>query len=156
MPLPPNASPLKPSPPVIQTITEELEPHEKEILRKQELLKKVRIIRERLAQNRGMVEGMNPSKAYVWVNISDNRQIEYQSTGYELCRDPNIKSKWKQVDNTHKRGDAILYEIDKDLHEALDLDAQLRAVEAVQGAREGFKATAAQHGVPTYEPGKPR
>lgn len=153
MPLP-NASP--PKLPVVQTVTEQLEPHEKEMLRKQELLKKVRIVRERLAQNRGMVDGMNPSKAYVWVNISDNRQIEYQSTGYELCRDPNIKSKWKQADNTHKRGDAILYEIDKDLHEALDMDAQLRAVEGVEGAREGFKAVAFQNGVPIYEPGKPR
>lgn len=151
----PNASQPKPTV-APQIVTEHLEPHEKELLRKQELLKKVHIIRERLAQNRGMVDGMNPNKAYVWVNISDNRQIEYQSTGYELCKDPNIKSKWKQSDNTHKRGDAILYEIDKDLHEALDLDAQLRAVEAVEGAREGFKAVAAQFGVPTYTPGKPR
>jgi hypothetical protein len=153
-PTPPQSVPLPTSKSVALAQATELDPHEKEMLRKATLLSKVRMVREFLASNQGMVEGMKPDKIYVWVHISDNRQIHYQSMGYELCTDPEIKSKWKRSDGTHKRGDVILYQIDKDLHEAIDMEAQLRAIEAVEGAREGFKAFAERQGVPVYEPGK--
>lgn len=133
---------------------EELEPHEKEMARKGALLAKVKTLREKLAFNAGMVEGMDPSKVYVWVHQSDNRQIHYQSLGYELCKDTNVKSSWKQLDNTHKRGDLVLYQIDKDLDEAIHLEAQLRGIEGIEGAKEGFKAVAQRENVPIYEPGK--
>ncbi len=151
LPQAPSATPQS-KPTVVASVQED--PHEKELRRKAELLSKVRMIRETLASNQGMVDGMKPNKVYVWVHISDNRQIHYQSMGYELCVDPEIKSKWRRADFTHKRGDVILYQIDRDLHEAIEMEAQLRAVEAVEGAKEGFKAFAERQGVPVYEPGK--
>lgn len=129
-----------------------LSPHEEELRRKEALLGKVKLIRERLAQNQGWVEGMKPDKVYVWVHMSDNRQIHFQSMGYELCKDPAVQSKWKRADGTHTRGDVILYECDKDLHEAISMEAELRAVEAVEGAKEGFRSVAARAGVPVFEP----
>lgn len=131
-----------------------LQPHELEMERKKALLAKVKTIRERLAANRGMVDGMKPNKVYVWVNINDNRQIHFQGLGYEVCRDQEVKSHWKQEDGTHKRGDLILYECDKDLHEAIEYDSQIRAVESIEGAKQEFKETAARAGVPTFIPGQ--
>lgn len=142
-----------PSPPQVEA---KLEPHEIELKKKQELLAKVRIVRERLIANRGQIQGHNKSKEYVWVNVADSRQVHFQALGYTKCTDLNIQSPWKREDNSHQRGDLVLYEIDKDLHEAIQLDAELRAVEASEGAREGFKALAQREGVPIYEPGKGR
>jgi hypothetical protein len=145
---------ISPSPPQSKPPAPPPSPEQLEMKRKQALLAKVRTLREKLHTNIGDVEGKDPAKHYVWVNINDNRQITFQSLGYEVCRDPNIKSPWKKSDGTYVRGDLILYQIDKDLHEALELDSQLRALESVDGASEGFKAVAEREGVPVYEPGK--
>ena len=160
MPLPeppkPNLPPKPPQTPPVAQLAEEikLEPHEIEQRKKAALLAKVRMMRETLAANQGMVGNMKPGKVYVWVHHSDNRQIHFQSMGYELCKDPDIKSNWRRTDGTHVRGDVVLYQIDKDLHEAIDLDSQLRAIEAIEGAKEGFKVVADRLGFPVYEPGK--
>lgn len=146
---------MQPTPsvkPVSVPAAPQLEPHELEMKRKQELLQRVKVLRERMTLNRGMINNMSPDKIYVWVHNSDNRQIFYKGLGYELCVDPKVESAWKQADGTHRRGDLILYQIDKDLAEAIKLYEQAKALDNVDAAESGFNMAAQREGVPTYKP----
>lgn len=129
-----------------------LSPEEAALQHKMQLLANVKVIRERMATVHGEVRGKKDNKVYVWVNIDDNRQIHYQTYGYELCKDEQVQTNWKRPDGTHRRGDLILYHIDKDLYEAITMDGELRAVEAVEGYSTAFKSTAEVNGVPVYVP----
>ena len=128
-------------------------PHELEMQRKKELLARVRERRARLLVNKGRVEGGDPKKVYVWINQRDERRTYFEGLGYTLCKDPHVKTQWGREDGTHHRGDLILYEIDRDTHEALKLDSQIRAVEQMASSRESFREFAAGSGIKTFSPG---
>lgn len=130
-------------------------PHEVELARKKALLAKVRINRERAVLNRGEVHG-RPDKVYVWVNIDPHRQALYISMGYEKVVDdpknPRVKTMWgPRQDGTHQRADVILYQIDKELHEVINLDNQIQAIEALEGSRSTFKDFAEGRGIPVND-----
>lgn len=55
---------------------------------------------------------------------------------------------WEAEDGTHVRGDLILMEIDKDMHEALQMQAQLTADELLQAPQQEFKDFAEGQGAP--------
>lgn len=114
----------------------------------EELLAKVRILREQSMLGKGQVKYGNPFKTYVWVNKNENRLNYYISMGYVICHDPKVATSWKQADGTHVRGDVILMEIDKDLHDAIKFDGELRAVESVGESKGMFEAYAASKGIP--------
>lgn len=117
--------------------------------KKKALLARVRVARDRL-RFAGEVLNGNPNKVYIWVNISDDRQVTYQGMGYTICKDPNIKTRWKKEDGTHRRGDLILYEIDRDLNEAIKLDGEMRAVEGQEG-EQMFLDFAQQNRIPAQK-----
>ena len=127
-------------------------PHESEAARRAALLARVRQTRAKLIFNRGEINGNKPNKEYSWVNRAEERIVFYKAMGYEICRDPDIKSAWRQEDGTHIRGDVILMEVDKEWHEALRLDEQDRAVSALEGKTDEFERDMARVGVPTFKP----
>ncbi len=136
--------------------SEVLDPAEIELRRKRELLAKIKVIRERINNNRGMVTG-DPAKTYIWVNRDEHRRNYFEGLGYVMCREkditkPVVKSAWMREDGTHVRGDLILYEIDKDVAEALHMEEAMRALEAIEGPPVEFANFAERHGVPVYEP----
>lgn len=116
------------------------------------LLAQVRMTREHALRNRGRVGNSKANRHYSWVNIDQHRQIEFQSQGYVICKDPDIKTDWRKEDGTHQRGDLILYEIDKELHEALKLDDELRAYEAVAAPKHVLHTQVERAGAAVYEP----
>lgn len=128
-----------------------LQPHEREIVRKKRLLEKVKIIRDAVLLNRGEVRGKD-DMAYMWVNIREERQIYFKSLGWQLCKDPDVWSNFRRDDGTHSRGDLILYEIDKETAEALQLYDVIRGIEMVDGHSENFMTTLAKAGAPVYHP----
>lgn len=150
----PNA---QPSQPAAKTTTlpapEAPLPHEVELQKKLELLGKVRATRSKMLQNASSIEGKDPALAYAWVNINESRRNYFEALGWQLCSDPKIKTPWRREDGTHRRGDLILYQIPKDLHEAIELEASLRAIEDIETSQEGFKEFAGRSGVPVYDPG---
>lgn len=121
-------------------------PHELERQRKLDLLAKVRVSRDRL-RFRGAVEDIDPNKVYVWLSNDENTRTRFEGLGYVLCKSPTIKTAWRKEDNTHRRGDLILYEVDKDLYEAIKLDGELRALEG-QAAEELFLNFADSNRIP--------
>jgi hypothetical protein len=143
-----SGSGLKSQPPVPL----EKPPHEIELDRKKALLAKVKTLRESaLFQKGALLEG-NPSKEYCWVNSKDDRRVTYEAMGWAVCKDPLVKTRWKQEDGTHRRADLILYEIDRELAEAIQAYNQLKGMEAVEGAEEMFIASLANNNVPLYKP----
>lgn len=123
-----------------------------ELERKVALLQRARVIRNNARALRGSVENMKPGLVYIWVNIREERQIYFQNLGYEVCKDPDVKSKWKRDDGAHRRGDLILYQMPKDLHEALKLDAEVRAIEDMENSKDSFLSFAERLSIPTYQP----
>lgn len=111
-------------------------------------LRKVRLLREKLVLTRGEVKGGDPAKQYCWVNLHESRRTYYEGMGWVLCKDPKVQSQWKREDGTHQRGDLILYEISRDMKEVIDLDGELRAVEALQSSKDEFLGFAATNRVP--------
>lgn len=116
------------------------------------LLAKVKTLRENTNMRRGQITNPKPGKVYVWVNINENRQIEFQGMGYELCKDPDIKTRWRQSNGTHQRGDLILYQIDKDLHEAIKIDDELRSLDGIEAPKAAFHQQIGRLGGVPYEP----
>lgn len=137
------------------TPVQKLQPHEIEQRRMRELLSKVRIKREANAFGRGNISEASPhfdrSKKYVWINTNQHRQIEYLGLNYEIVKTPNPKpgeeplSSWQREDGTHVRGDLILMAVDKEFYEALKLEEQLRAFEAMEIPAQQFADFAAAH-----------
>jgi hypothetical protein len=128
-----------------------LEPHETELARKAQLLQQVRESRVSLLANMGEVRGRDPEKHYGWVNVHESRVTYYQGMGYVVCRDPKIQTQWVQADGSHRRGDLLLMECPRDLKEAWNYDAELRAIEDVENATHTFKTFAGRNGVPVIE-----
>lgn len=137
----------------VKEVAEALNPQAK----MEQLLRKVRMRREHALYHRGRVEKGDPEKHYVWVNIHEHRQIEFQSAGYEIVRDPKVKTQWGKPDGTHQRGDLVLYSINKDMHEAIKLDDELRALEGVEAPKHAFASMLAKlGGGQVYEPAPKR
>lgn len=137
--------------PKVPTTT--LEPHEVEMHKKMELLAKVRSTRSSMLQHLASIEGKDPSKHYGWIHNSEPRITHFRAQGYEVCKDPKVKTQWRREDGTHVRGDLILMECPKDLHEAWKVDGELRAIEDLENSRNSFTAFAERSGVPvTTEP----
>lgn len=130
--------------------SEKPRPEELELQRKVELLKKVRLLKDK-ARNRLEVTGGDPAKVYVWVHNSDTRRQHFETLEYVVCRDPKVSTRWKREDGTHVCGDLILYEIDRELHDALKLESLYRAVEAIEGSQSDFLAFAERNRVPVLE-----
>lgn len=143
-----SGSGIKSQPP----IQLEKAPHEIELDRKRALLARVKVLRESAIFNRGAILKGNPAKEYCWVNVKDDRRIYFEGLGWNLCKDPDVVTNWKQEDGTHKRADLILYEIDKELHEAMEAYNVLRGLEATEGAEEAFLTTLQRDRVPMYKP----
>jgi len=127
-------------------------PHLLEKERKLALLQKVKSLREGMLFNKGAVREGDPAKEYCWVNVRDDRRVSYEAMGWVLCKDPKVKTQWRQDDGTHKRADLILYEIDKELFEAMQAYNNLRGIEAVEGSEEMFVAALDRDRVPVYRP----
>lgn len=121
---------------------------QQEQARKEELLKKVRVLRETMHVNRAKVTGGKPDKTYIWVGRDDNMRTYFEGLGYAVCRDTSVKTQWKREDGTHARGDLVLYEVDKELYEALKAESELRGLEQLQSSKSGFQDFAAKSGVP--------
>lgn len=116
------------------------------------LISKARTYRDSSLRNRGAVDG-RPDKVYCWVNKREERQLFYESMGWELVKnDPLVKSQHKKEDGTHQRADLILYQIDRDLFEGMEADRQLAAIESMQSAETSFESAAERAGAPTYKP----
>jgi len=128
-------------------------PHVIERDRKLALLAKVKSVREGMLQNKGAILEGNPQKEYCWVNIREDRRVSYEAMGWQLCIDPAVKTRWKQPDGTHKRADLILYDIDKELFEAIQAYNMLRGIESVEGSEEMFISALDRDKVPVYKPG---
>lgn len=127
-------------------------PHELEMDRKRALLARVRSTRQNAALNRGAVIERNPTKEYCWVNVKDDRRVSFEAQEWVVCKDPLVKTRWKQDDGTHRRADLILYEIDKELFEVMMAENSLRGIEAVEGSEDMFLAALDRDKVPAYKP----
>lgn len=127
-------------------------PHKLEMQAKEELLKKARVVRDKLANRGNELGGKNPSRSYVWVNIREDRQTYYQALGWEVCRDPNVTSPFRQPDGCHRRADVILYEMSRDFYEALEADNALRGIEGIEGSQQAFVSSLHREGVKEFRP----
>jgi hypothetical protein len=124
--------------------------------KKMELLSKVRQMREDTINQKGKVWPSNPDnppseKVFVWANSNEHRVVAYKSEGYTIVQDgtTRIRTNWVREDGTHRYGDLILMEIDKDLWEMIKLDEQIRAVENAEG-QSMFEAFASESGIPVH------
>lgn len=132
-------------------------PHEIERQRKIELLKKVKSIREGIMLNRGAVMKGDLSKDYMWVNVRDDRRIFFEQLGFELVKvdpkAPTVVTQWKpKEDGTIVRGDLILYQIDKEMLEAIQIYNESRGLELTENSGEDFETMLGRFGVPSYRP----
>lgn len=149
--MPPSEVKVAPKPQAASAPAEALLPHETEQARKLALLSQVRSTRASMLAQLAQIEGMKPDKAYIWANIHETRVNRFRSMGYEICKDPDVKSQWRKDDYTHVRGDVILMQVPKELHEAWHYDSELRAIEDLDNSQVGFKEFAARNGVPVDE-----
>lgn len=120
--------------------------------KKTALLAKARVVREKMASRHSDITGLKPSKQYCWVNLKEDRQVYYQGLGWTLCVDPDLKSPFKQPDNTIRRADTILYEIDMDFYEALCINNVLMGIEGIESAESGFRDELRRDKIPTFKP----
>ena len=78
---------------------------------------------------------------------------EYERLGYEVVRaasGKNVESKWKRQDGTHKRGDTILMQIDREEAEVLETLAAMNAIDQVSSAKSQFSEFANNSGIPMF------
>lgn len=116
-----------------------------------ELLAKVKVLRAN-QMGAGQLTGQNPNKVYMWVNTREDRQAFFSAWGYELCVDPKVNSAFKKEDLTHRRADVILYEIDRQMYEAIEYDKQLRGLEGIEGHKQSAIEQFHRQGVREYIP----
>jgi len=143
----------------VEVATPALQPHEIEREKKRQLLAKVKTLRENWVLNLGRIDG-DPKKAYVWVNQHESRVIWYEGLQFAISRSvvevkdgrpqvvSGVKTNYVREDGTHRRGDLILMECDREFKEALDAEGELRAVEQLEGAKQSFEAFADRERVP--------
>lgn len=144
MPSAPQPLQSKPGPPVDQARLA--------MEHKKGLLEKVKLLRERNMNRGADLTNCNPAKVYMWVNIKEDRQHFFQAWGYTLVRGDTPTSPYKQPDGTHKRADVILYEIDREMYEAIQADNQLRGIEGIEGHKQAAIGAMNRMGVREYEP----
>lgn len=118
-----------------------------ELERRALLLKKVQLYKANASSSR-KITGGKANKDYIWVNKHELRRSAFEAMEYIVCKDPNVKSRWKKADGTHVCGDLILYEVSKEWREVLDAHSELQAIEAVEGSREELLAFAARNHIP--------
>ena len=119
-----------------------------------ELLKKVSVLRDTVSRrNDAEVEGP-PDMSFCWV-FDDPRMIsQYEGMGYSLVTKSNggeVKGRFRRSDGTHKRQDSVLMQIPKDMKEAWETDAAMRAVDQVRGAKSQFSEFAAESRIPMFQ-----
>jgi hypothetical protein len=117
-----------------------------------DLLSKVRILREKISTRGADITGQNPNKSYMWVNVKEDRQVFFQAWGWVLTTDEAVKSPYKKEDGSHRRADVVLYEIDREIAEAIQADNQLRGLEGIEGHRNAAIAAFHRQGVREYIP----
>lgn len=129
------------------------DPETESRLRRQELLSKARLVREKIDMNRRAVTGREDMH-YCWVNRNDHRQVEFQSLGYTMVSavDTEVKTSWRREDGTHQCGDAILYQCPKEWYDALQVDQQIRSLEALDQYQSGFFERLSDSGSQPYKP----
>lgn len=133
-------------------------PHELELERKKALLAKVKHLRDSATFMQGALIESNPSKEYCWVNAREDRRISYEAMGWVVCVDPLVKTRWKQTDGTHKRADLILYEIDKEMAEAIQAYNVTKGMNPIEDSESLFEAALDQvanstgYRAPVYRP----
>lgn len=155
----------------IEATTATLEPHEIESRKKEDLLKRVRTIFENRLFHLGKVENMDSAKAYCWVNQHDEQLMQYQGMGWVISKsklklvdgkvqrevggrvmvESGPRTNWVREDGTHRRGDLILHEIDREMKEALDSYGEQKAVEQLEGSKDRFRAFAERERLPIKE-----
>lgn len=123
-----------------------------EFERKAKLLQQVRVMRESQLARLGELQGCKPDTHYQWVNVHPSRVTFYQGRGYTICRDPDVQSLWRMADLTHVRGDSILMQCPKELKEAWDYEAEMRAIEDLENSSATFQNFAERNGVPVNKP----
>lgn len=138
--------------PSVQQPKVETPPHILEQQRRQALLAKAKVVREKMASRHSAIEGLKPSKQYCWVNLKEDRQVYYQGLGWVVCNDPDLTSPFKQTDGTIRRADTILYEIDMDFYEALCIHNVLKGIEGIESAESAFIDTMGKDRIPTFKP----
>lgn len=128
------------------------QPHELTMERKMAVLAKARVMREKMISRAQELQGLDPAKQYIWVNVREDRQITFQAMGYSVCMDPEVKSPYLQKDLTHRRADVILYEVDRELAEAHHHLNILRGVEQIEAAETGFADSLKRDRIPVFKP----
>lgn len=133
-------------------------PHITELERKKTLLAKVKTLRDNATFMQGAIIEGNPGKEYCWVNTREDRRVSYEAMGWVLCKDPLVKTRWQQADGTHKRADLILYEIDKEMAEAIQAYNTIKGMNPVEDSENLFEAALDQvsnttgYRAPVYKP----
>lgn len=129
--------------------------NEQEKAEKLRLLRmKVRTLREGNLLRSNLLEGKDPAYAYHWVHNAPERISHFRGLHYELVRggpdgnDPVKSAGFEQPDGTHVRGDSVLMRVRKEIAELLIAENDLRAIEAVESAREEFFDYSQAQGVP--------
>ncbi len=125
-----------------------------EQIARMELLKKVQVMRDKIANRNDSEVTGDPNMSYAWV-FDDPREISrYEGMGYTVVNATTgkaAKTRWQTSGGTHKRGDSILMQISKDLREAWEYDSAARAVEQISGAKEQFTQFAAEERIPVVK-----
>ncbi len=115
----------------------ELLPHQRELIRKKELLSKVQAGRQKIDRTQfGAVTAGDPAMHYSWVNQRPESMVIFEGLGYEVCRDPKVETRFKRGDGTHVRGDLILMQVSKEVYEQIQAEDDYRAIEALQDPHE--------------------
>lgn len=113
---------------------------DRETQRKIELLKKVHQMRgnARDAMSGNIHKG-DPSKFYCWVYNHPDRIAYYEGLGYEVVRKKhNVETKWQKEDGSHRHGDRVLMQTDKELADAWEASNAAEALEQDRRNPAGF------------------
>jgi hypothetical protein len=118
------------------------------------LRQQARVLRDGALFDRGRIKNPNPAKQYCWVNVREERQVFFQSMGWDVCKDPNIGTLyWKPDEHRHRRADLVLYDIDFELWQAFEAQKQLDGLNLTgEAADQAFAANIARSGVRVYKP----
>jgi len=131
-------------------------PHEIELARRRDLLRKVQVIREGFMRRGELVKG-DPQKEYCWVNVREERQIFFKQLGRTPDKvdpaHPHVVAQWPpNAEGNIVRGDVILYEIDKELAEAHQIYSVARGLELTERPGQDFEAAMERLAVPLFRP----
>lgn len=95
-----------------------------------------------------VIIGKKPGRYYRWARNDDTNLIRRKLDGYDVCRDPDIKSvlnastrmkKGQDVDDTIILGDMILVETTQENHDRLMERERKKIARRTKGVMEDFK-----------------